>query len=82
MIVDHLPAYGDHMLAMRELLEHTLLATFGTDGVAFNGFDATSQRLPNTLNFSILATGRRVLCCYCYCVVMWTCLQTCLGASF
>eukprot|EP00730_Choanoeca_flexa_P018677 TRINITY_DN9094_c0_g2_i2.p1 TRINITY_DN9094_c0_g2~~TRINITY_DN9094_c0_g2_i2.p1 ORF type:complete len:149 (+),score=31.96 TRINITY_DN9094_c0_g2_i2:438-884(+) len=64
LVVENLDKYHDHMKSMRELLEQCLYASFGKDNITINGTDETSQRLPNTANFSILSThlsGRELL---------------------
>lgn len=57
-IVDHLEDFRQHMLTCRQHLERRLLEVFGAERVRFNGFDgAAVERLPNTLNFSLLGAG-------------------------
>ncbi|XP_060080503.1 selenocysteine lyase-like, partial [Ylistrum balloti] len=56
LVVQYLNNYSKHMATVRDYLETRLQEVFG-DRIHLNGKFATSERLPNTCNVSVLGQG-------------------------
>eukprot|EP00054_Salpingoeca_dolichothecata_P005626 m.35506 g.35506 ORF g.35506 m.35506 type:complete len:402 (-) comp15749_c0_seq3:98-1303(-) len=64
LVVENFQQITEAQKNVRDYLERKLQEKFGKDGVHFNGKFETSERLPNTCNFSLMKydlTGREVL---------------------
>ncbi|XP_028391991.1 selenocysteine lyase-like, partial [Dendronephthya gigantea] len=61
LVVDNLNTYSAHMRKVRDYLETRLVKIF-PDKIHFNGKFNSSERIPNTCNFSILGPGLQGFC--------------------